>query len=112
MACQDWWVQLARTIYAVGVDSSHYNSFVSGNRQTNQKGEAVMHYILFFFAINSPTDSELFPTLAQCMEVRASHRSLGYTTGDCVPQSFGSTEAFKQGWKEEMAKPEVIEEDI
>jgi hypothetical protein len=91
-----------------------------------------MHYILIISMLSYP---QPFPTLDDCLAMQAAYQQAGNKTSYCVPRSHesiqraehpfpmvtaeerardagvrvkDSAEAFEQGWKEEMQKPEPV----
>lgn len=76
-----------------------------------------MHYILIIGALTMH-----YPSLERCDAMRQGYVQAGNQVSECIDMTLikphkesPSVKAFKQGWKEEMAKPEtqqVLEQDI
>ena len=65
-----------------------------------------MHYILIIGLLTTH-----HPSLASCEASRQGYMQAGNQVSECVDQTLikpesASIKAFKQGWKEEMDKPE------
>ena len=70
-----------------------------------------MHYILIIGALTMH-----YPSLTSCETSRQGYVQAGNQVSECIDKTLikpSSTEAFRRGWKEEMAKPEqLMEQDI